>query len=564
MILTWLHISDIHYHYSSYESLRLREEFIKKIQEISNNTKIDSIFCTGDLADKNGDYSSELADYLESIAKSVGVIKRNVFIVPGNHDHDRNISKNILNNIYKYYDSDVDNDGLSELDVNNSINRLSNDDIQTLKNSFANFIAICNQFYENGNYNINSNVEKRTEDNFSVININTCLYDRSSDDRKRELHVGVKQLYKCLKESNVPDSDIKIAIGHHPTSILSAEEKKRFLDCLKSNNIHLYLCGHKHKPSFIYHSEYDIHEIICSYGNSDDYSMGGFSVGKIDTERNQYYVDFFNWKSGDNWVRDTTIDNCDETGRCYIIGTKYKHIDTRKIVIPIKLFGPKISNREISTVIGKDYEIFPYLSNEIDVNNVDWNKEVEAIKKFANLVKMINNKQINIFSLAPIPLLISFGYELQYNSELFLYQYDRDDKRWVNNNNTTCPKYSIFWKTKSRLFKKNKLIIKICTSTEISNKQLPMVGKADIIQLSLDNKKLGYPLYENHYRIMLRDLFDKITNSINTYNEIHLFASVPAGMAIEIGRKIQTGVFPKVYLYNYLKGEYTNTNIING
>ena len=103
MILTWLHISDIHYHYSSYESLRLREEFIKKIQEISNNTKIDSIFCTGDLADKNGDYSSELADYLESIAKSVGVIKRNVFIVPGNHDHDRNISKNILNNIYKYY-----------------------------------------------------------------------------------------------------------------------------------------------------------------------------------------------------------------------------------------------------------------------------------------------------------------------------------------------------------------------------------------------------------------------------------------------------------------------------
>ena len=73
--------------------------------------------------------------------------------------------------------------------------------------------------------------------------------------------------------------------------------------------------------------------------------MGGFSVGKIDTERNQYYVDFFNWKSGDNWVRDTTIDNCDETGRCYIKGTKYKHIDTRKIVIPIKLFGPKISNR---------------------------------------------------------------------------------------------------------------------------------------------------------------------------------------------------------------------------
>lgn len=291
--------------------------------------------------------------------------------------------------------------------------------------------------------------------------------------------------------------------------------------------------------------------------------MGGFSVGKIDTERDQYYVDFFNWKSGDNWVRDTTVDNCDETGRCYIKGEKYKHIGTQKMVIPIKLFGPKISNREISTAIGEDYEIFPYLSNEIDVNIVDWDKEIQTIKKFSNLVKLINNKQINIFSLAPIPLLISFGYELQYNSELFLYQYDRENKRWVNNSNATCPEYKISWVKKSRFFRKNKLIVKICTSTEILDSQLPMGNKADMIQLSLENKKLGFPLYENHFRTMVSDLFDEITNNINAYKEMHLFASVPAGMAIEIGRRIQTGVFPKVYLYNYFKGEYTNTNIIN-
>lgn len=562
MILNWLHISDIHFHYSSYESLRLREEFLKKIQEINTTTKIDCILCTGDLADKNGNYNSELVEYLNSIAKSAGVIKQNVFIVPGNHDHDRNSSAEILSNIYKYYDSNVNDDCLTEANVNNSIDNLSYNDRQMLQNSFLNFAKLCNEFYESENYNINSNVKKHPEDNFSIININTCLYDRSSNDEKRELHIGIKQLYECIKESNLVESDIQLAIGHHPTSILSKEEQIRFLDCLKANDIHLYLCGHKHKPAFIYHSEYDIHEIACSYGNSDDYSNGGFSVGKIDTEKNQYYVDFFNWKPGDNWVRDTAIDNCDETGRCYIKGTKYRHIETQKIVIPIKLFGSKLSTKEISTVI-EDYEVFPYLANEIDVNVVNWNKEIEEIKKLATLIKLIDNKQINIFSIAPIPLLISLGYELQYNSDLFLYQYDRENKRWVNNSNAKCPQYTISWKKKSHFLRKKKLIIKICASTEILSTQLPTLGKVDIIELALKNKKLGYPLYENHYRIMIAELFDEVTKNINIYEEIHLFASVPAGMAIEIGRRIQKGVFPKVYLYNFNKGEYTNTNIIN-
>ena len=32
MQFTWLHLSDMHFHFSSYESMRLREEFLKKIR----------------------------------------------------------------------------------------------------------------------------------------------------------------------------------------------------------------------------------------------------------------------------------------------------------------------------------------------------------------------------------------------------------------------------------------------------------------------------------------------------------------------------------------------------
>ena len=75
------------------------------------------------------------------------------------------------------------------------------------------------------------------------------------------------QLLESLNDQDIESSELNIAIGHHPTSVLCNEEKNRFLDFLQSRKFSLYLCGHKHKPEFIYHSDYDGYEITWTCTN---------------------------------------------------------------------------------------------------------------------------------------------------------------------------------------------------------------------------------------------------------------------------------------------------------
>lgn len=569
--LTWLHISDVHFHYSSYESLRIREEFIKKIKSISKNAKIDCVFCTGDLADRNGKYQPELVDYLSEIAKSVGVIKNYVFIVPGNHDHCRDRVYEVLDEVYsplkkeKISNSSVAShrQKMSE-EINEKINTLSSENYQILYESFSQYEDVCKNFYGTKERFASSSVDVFPSDRINIVKINTCLFDRFSNDDSKELHVGIKKIHEIMKAKCIDEDSINIAIGHHPTAVMCEYEKERFLDSLKSNNIHLYLSGHMHKSGFYYHSKFDIHESVCGYGNSNTYSSGGFSVGKIDTEKNEYYVDFYNWKKDDTWVRDTSIDNCSEIGRCYFNGIKYKHKSHNNIAVTIKMYGPEINRNDIKQALGTDdFDVLSYLTNEIDVKRVEWDKEIERITSFANIVKQITNKNISIFSLAPIPILITLGFELQKNSKVFLYQHDREASKYVKSSKKLCPKFEINWRKKAIFRKSKKLIIKIATSTEISNAQIPKIdGVVETIELVTVQKTLGEPLYDNHYEEMLSCLFKQINPIASKYEEIHIFASVPAGMAIELGRNLQKGVYPPVHLYNYSNG-YTFTNIIN-
>ena len=563
MQFTWLHLSDIHFHFSSYESMRLREEFLKKIKEISTNTKIDYLFLSGDLADKNGNYSENLIDYLNDVTHAIGIIKDNVIIVPGNHDHDRIISQDVLNGIYEGYDQSSSNK-INESVINRKIDSISIENLKILENSFSIFNTICSNYYGSEKTYSSHSIVKHTDEDPIIARINTCMFDRSSNDEKKELHIGMKQLLESLNDQDIESSELNIAIGHHPTSVLCNEEKNRFLDFLQSRKFSLYLCGHKHKPEFIYHSDYDVYEIICGYGNSDDYSKGGFSIGHIDTIQKQYYVDYYNWMYQDRWVKDTNIQHCNETGRCYLEGEKLKSIAISQVVVPIKLYGPPITSQEIISVVGSTYELFPYLSESIiDVRELDWEKEIKKITEFVHLLHGFNNKHVNIFPIAPIPLLVCLGFQLQNNSNISIFQYDRENSRWTGSITDKCPSYNLNWKKKLKNASSEKLVIQICTSTMIFDKQLPKFNKTDYIELSLENKEIGFPLYRNHYKEMLNCLFNEITPSIAQYNEIHLFASIPAGMAIELGRRVQKGIFPKVFLYNYCQNQYTLTNVIN-
>lgn len=562
MQFNWLHISDLHYHYSSYDSQRIREEFLKIISDIHKNQKIDFIFCTGDLADKGGSYNENLVDYLCEISDVASVRKSNFFIVPGNHDHNRNTSYDTLQKIYEYK-NDIKEDILSSSDIALNIENISQFDKCILLNSFDTYKQICSRFYNYKNYSVDNSVVVRLNDQISIAKINTALFDRGSNDEQCELQICVKQLHELLKKNKINDDTINIAIGHHPIEIMDPLVANRFKDCLCTNGFGVYLCGHTHKAAVNYYKDYDLIEIICSYGNSDNYSGGGFSIGRIDTNQEEYYTEFYKWKGSSNWVLDTDIDGCNKYGRFYFDSKRYQNSDKKKIVIPLKSFGLPIDNNDIIKIIGTQFEVFDYDYKEINVESINWNDEIKSIVDIANEIKKMHDKELHIFPLCPIPLLITFGYELQKNSKMFIYQYDRDNASWVYESNENCPIYNICWEQKN--IDASILVLKISCSTEIFEKQicgLLSYDGADIISLSLESKAPGKPLYYNHYSKMLNELFSNINPVAAKYDIIHVFASVPAGMALELGRNFQKGIYNNIYLYNFRK-KYVLTNIIN-
>lgn len=563
MQIDWLHISDIHYHYSSYDSQRIREEFLKVISDVSKKQNIDLIFCTGDLADKDGSYNENLVDYLCDISNATGVIKNNFFIVPGNHDHNRSISYDTLQKIYEYK-NDIKEDNLLSSDIALNIENISQFDKDILLNSFGTYKQICSDFYnDNNNYNVDNSVDIRLNDQVSVARINTALFDRGSNDDLHELQICVKQLHELLKDNKNKDETINIAIGHHPMEIMDPLVANRFKDCLYTNGYGIYLCGHTHKAAFNYYKDYDLIEIICSYGNSDDYSGGGFSIGRIDTNKEKYYAEFYKWKGSSNWVLDTDVEGCNKYGRFYFDSKRYQNSTKQKIVIPLKSFGLSIDNNDIIKIIGPQFEVFDYDYKEINIESINWKDEIKSIVNIANGIKKIQDKELHIFPLCPIPLLITFGYELQKNSKLFIYQYDRDNASWVYESNEACPIYNVCWDKKTD--DSSVLILKISCSTEIFEKQIHELlsyDESDIISLSLESKAPGKPLYYNHYNKMLNDLFANINPIAAKYDEIHVFASVPAGMALELGRYFQKGIYNSIYLYNFRK-KYVLTNMLN-
>ena len=67
----------------------LRKELPKYLRR--NNIHCDYVFCTGDIRiGKTGLFPDEAADYLKELCFVVGVDTSRLFIVPGNHDINRN------------------------------------------------------------------------------------------------------------------------------------------------------------------------------------------------------------------------------------------------------------------------------------------------------------------------------------------------------------------------------------------------------------------------------------------------------------------------------------------
>ena len=90
--IRWIHFSDLHLNLTGTETKRLRENLLEYLDTIVG--KIDYAFFTGDIRHApSGDFPSNAGKEIENICNAIGLPEKRLFIVPGNHDIDRNCPK---------------------------------------------------------------------------------------------------------------------------------------------------------------------------------------------------------------------------------------------------------------------------------------------------------------------------------------------------------------------------------------------------------------------------------------------------------------------------------------
>ena len=241
--ITWIHLSDWHQKGDECDREVILNALVRDIENrarISPNlVNIDFIIFSGDVAfsGKANEYEAAKEKLFEPILRATNRESRDLFIIPGNHDLDRDIVSSLP--------SDLRNWPVALNEVNNW---LREDDKRALIlkpfSEFKKFVtSYTNQLTpEYGD----KHTFKKGNKEIALLGLNTALIcGRFEDSEYGFTHAGEPQIEDPKNETF--DCDLKIAVLHHPFSWLNQEDRKR-LNGRLTNQCDFILTGHEHTP----------------------------------------------------------------------------------------------------------------------------------------------------------------------------------------------------------------------------------------------------------------------------------------------------------------------------
>lgn len=548
MRIKWLHLSDIHFNFKNFNSHALREDFIARISNLSQAEQFTHLFLTGDVLFQNNQANIETIEFIKRLIDVMQVPLENVVLVPGNHDHNRQTVVDQLEMLPDLNDTTIDN-----LDITQRTTMLA---------AFDKFDVVYNELFDSSYYADYDNPHLVTYSSpITVLKLNTSWLDTDSSN-SQSLRIGSRQL-QMLLSSVYEDLQkaVTIAVGHHPLDELTCLENSRVLGLFQKHNIGIYFCGHTHRADIKIHRSYDVIEIIAPGGYVDDegYSIGGYVWGILDTDTNFYKAEIYSWKNG-KWCIDSTIPETDEHGIFYFNTSRFSNA-TNIVAVDCKTIGGHIPRRQLDASLGiKNYDIHTYCGPVGEPTGFS----AETIRDLSNTILRLSEKgkTVHLYPLAPIPMLLSLGYDLQKNTALIIHQYDRNAEKWVYNESSD--QTSIACKLKRT--GNDILVVCVSTSFEIEQKLIvaAMNGRSyDLLEFATDRIEAGHPLYNDDVQSVVKTITDTLNPLASQYTEIHLFAAIPAGLAVELGRSLLASVYQNIYTYQLVRGQYTQDVIIN-
>lgn len=240
--LKWLHLSDFHFGKkpdSTYQQPLVARKLIEHvITQSAKEGPPDLVFITGDIA--NSGEPSEYALFndhvIEPLITHFGYeFADRIFLVPGNHDVQRDVERNFGRDEHLSLDSgNFEPTAQSLKDRSGLIARLKG----FITSPLANDLSAFEQ--EEGVYSEEFNIGDKK---VGILGINTSWLCRDEHD-KGKLSPGVPLVRDALERS--ASCDLMFVLGHHPLDWYSHIHAEPIRTLFARHNV-IYLYGHMHK-----------------------------------------------------------------------------------------------------------------------------------------------------------------------------------------------------------------------------------------------------------------------------------------------------------------------------
>lgn len=241
MSVTWLHVSDFHLSDKGpYNQNVILNALFSSVRRLRGEGHApDLIFATGDIA-QNGK-ATEYAyatEFFNALLDAAGVTKKELFIVPGNHDVDRRMGKGLARTLEsndeadEYFDPEIPTPHLTQ--KFKAFSEWYNDYFEDIKAFPTN--TTCSQV----------EVVSVNGCNVAILPLNSALFCIDDNDNNKLL-IGRRCLGKTTEQLQcLVKADLNIALLHHPLDWLSLVERANIRAILGST-VDILLHGHYHE-----------------------------------------------------------------------------------------------------------------------------------------------------------------------------------------------------------------------------------------------------------------------------------------------------------------------------
>lgn len=276
-----IQISDFHYADTTSHKM-MRQRVCDKIRNINP----DLLLITGDLHNYGNDFEP-FKQYIKDLMAEGNLKNSDVFIVPGNHDVDKNLSDEDARN-RKAYIGYI----LNKIEKNPDCYKDYRDDLASCFKGFNDTVKEV----LNGTLKQNTAFHYIWEKKLNIITLNTALVSDGEDHRQILDGDRLTDLNPC---NGLPT----IVIGHHDISCLYESHQNILKSLMASWKVSFYACGDRHR-----NKQKLLDDVMCdnvkvpvivagkgSVENDDDYSDVSFLIYEIDDASNNVQLNLYKW-----------------------------------------------------------------------------------------------------------------------------------------------------------------------------------------------------------------------------------------------------------------------------